>query len=340
MKALLLDCAARTTRARPLQPMHSTRNWSRRVTRSSASLVRQSNVRACTGCFGCWTRTPGECVIADDARSIAERAIASDVVAVASPVSFGCYGSLAKSVLDRMICLVLPHFTMVDGEVHHKPRYRRYPAWIALGTLPAPSAEQAALFARLVERNSVNMYNPAHGSAVIADDRVGRHAARELCSGSRHPNGGDRMSRALLLIGSPKPGTSASAAFAEAVDTRLAARGLETRIARITPAFSATLRMGELLDAIAECDLVVLAFPIYVDSLPAPVLRAARELGNRGDCRRLVRRQRAQATRRARPVRLPGGLALRRRHRGLSPLRREDRRRVGRAPGVWDGSTI
>ena len=102
------------------------------------------------------------------------------MVAVATPLTFGSYGSLAKSVIDRMICLVLPHFTMLDGEVHHKPRYRRYPAWIALGTLSAPSAEQTALFARLVERNSVNLHNPAHASAVVAGDDSPTEAAHRL----------------------------------------------------------------------------------------------------------------------------------------------------------------
>ena len=80
------------------------------------------------------------------------------------------------------------------------------------------------------------------------------------------------MSRALLLIGSPKRGTSASGAFADAVSSRLDSRDIQTRTERITPAFSAPERMRALLDAIAESDLVVLAFPVYVDSLPAPVL--------------------------------------------------------------------
>ena len=102
-------------------------------------VVRDLAVKPCTGCFGCWVSRPGECVIDDDARSIAEKAIASDVFAIVSPVTFGSYGSLAKGVLDRMICLVLPHFTMIDGEVHHKPRYSRYPALLALGTLPGPT---------------------------------------------------------------------------------------------------------------------------------------------------------------------------------------------------------
>ncbi len=133
-------------------------------------VVRDLSVKPCTGCFGCWVSRPGECVIADDARSIAEKAIASDLFAIVSPIAFGSYGSLAKGVLDRMICLVLPHFTTVDGEVHHKPRYSRYPALLALGTLPSPDAEQEALFARLVERNSVNLHHPEHAVAVVAGD--------------------------------------------------------------------------------------------------------------------------------------------------------------------------
>lgn len=81
------------------------------------------------------------------------------------------------------------------------------------------------------------------------------------------------MSRALLLVGSPKPQASASRTFAEAVGARVAARGWETRIERIAPAFSDTDRMSGLLAAIGESDLIIIAFPVYVDSLPAPVLK-------------------------------------------------------------------
>jgi hypothetical protein len=142
--------------------------------------LRDLDIRACTGCFGCWTRTPGECVIADDARRIAERVVNSDVTAVVSPITFGGYGSLAKSVLDRLICLVLPTFTMVDGEVHHKPRYAHYPVWLALGTLAEPSAEETALFARVVERNAVNLYNPSHAVQIVVGDESAETAVEHL----------------------------------------------------------------------------------------------------------------------------------------------------------------
>lgn len=143
-------------------------------------VVRELEVRACTGCFGCWTKSPGECVIGDDARSVAERAIAADAFAIVTPIAFGSYGWRAKSVLDRLICLVLPHFTMIEGEVHHRPRYPRYPHLLALGTLRKESPEQAALFARLVERNAVNLHNPTHAVAVVVADESPVVAAKGL----------------------------------------------------------------------------------------------------------------------------------------------------------------
>ncbi len=143
-------------------------------------VARDLDIRACTGCFGCWTRTPGQCVIADDARSIAEKVIASDVYAIVTPVAFGSLGSLAKGVQDRLICLVLPHFTMIDAEVHHRPRYERYPAMVALGTLPAPHAEQSALFDRLVERNAVNLHSSSHAALTIAGEEPAAPAAERL----------------------------------------------------------------------------------------------------------------------------------------------------------------
>jgi len=78
---------------------------------------------------------------------------------------------------------------------------------------------------------------------------------------------------ALLLIGSPKPKASASRSFGEALVTRLAVRGAQARTARVAPAFESAETLGRLLDEIGWADLVVLSFPVYVDSLPAPVMR-------------------------------------------------------------------
>lgn len=143
------------------------------------AVVRGMNVRSCMGCFGCWTRRPGECVIDDDARRVAASMVASDVYAVVTPVRFGTYGSLAKRVMDRMICVLLPFFTVVDGEVHHVPRYPRLPAFVAFGTLRASDPGGEATFRRLVARNAINMYSPSHAVVMTTEGGDCAAAARE-----------------------------------------------------------------------------------------------------------------------------------------------------------------
>lgn len=134
----------------------------------------------CNGCFGCWTTRPGECLIGDDARGLAAKVVAADAVAVAGPVEYGAWGSLAKSAVDRLICMVLPHFTTVDGEVHHERRYPRYPRWIALGTLPSPNPRAEAIFRRVIDRNAINLHSPAHATGILVGEADAGPLAGEL----------------------------------------------------------------------------------------------------------------------------------------------------------------
>ncbi len=69
--------------------------------------------------------------------------------------------------MDRSICLVLPFFRRVDGEVHHRRRYPGYPALAAVGVLGAPDEEQERIFRTLVERNARNMDSPVTAVCVL-----------------------------------------------------------------------------------------------------------------------------------------------------------------------------
>jgi multimeric flavodoxin WrbA len=125
-------------------------------------------VAPCTGCFGCWTRTPGECVFEDATRDVVRSYVMSDIVVYATPVTFGGYSSLLKAILDRIILPVLdPRFTVVGGEVHHRLRYRRYPMTIGLGTLRRPDPEAERLFSALVARNGLNIQRSAEAGVMV-----------------------------------------------------------------------------------------------------------------------------------------------------------------------------
>ena len=74
-----------------------------------------------------------------------------------------------------------------------------------------------------------------------------------------------------LLVGSPRTKKSTSAALGGYLFEQLNARGVETETIQIYTSLNSQERMKAMYEAIDNADLVVLASPLYVDSLPAPV---------------------------------------------------------------------
>ena len=129
--------------------------------------LRDTEIDSCLGCFGCWVKTPGICVIDDAGRDLAKSVVRSDLVIYVSPITFGGYSYELKKVIDRLIPIISPFFKKVKGEVHHKPRYERYPNVISVGTLAENNQELIKTFQHLVMRNAINMHNPVYLSRVF-----------------------------------------------------------------------------------------------------------------------------------------------------------------------------
>lgn len=145
----------------------------RAVLQETGALVRDFQLRDiplayCQGCFECWTKTPGLCKTDGDAgREITGAVIESDLWVILTAVTFGGYSSEIKKAMDRSICLVSPFFRRIDGEVHHRKRYRHYPALAAVGVLREPDEEQERIFRTLVERNALNVGSPVSAACVL-----------------------------------------------------------------------------------------------------------------------------------------------------------------------------
>ncbi len=129
--------------------------------------LHKMDIKPCAGCFGCWVRTPGICIINDEGRDIARKIIQSDLVIYLTPVTFGGYSSHLKKVLDRSISLILPFFKKIDGEVHHQARYEHYPRLIGVGVLPKADEESERIFTTLVSRNGINMHTPVSTAGIV-----------------------------------------------------------------------------------------------------------------------------------------------------------------------------
>lgn len=137
-------------------------------------VLRDTVIAGCRGCFRCWVKTPGVCVLDDSGRDVARMVISSDLTVFLTPVTFGGYSSELKKAVDRLIPLISPYFMKIDGEVHHRPRYRRYPRIIAFGGLPHQDSEVQRLFETVVRRNAINMHCPAHNVGFVYDGQGSR----------------------------------------------------------------------------------------------------------------------------------------------------------------------
>jgi hypothetical protein len=87
--------------------------------------------------------------------------------------------------------------------------------------------------------------------------------------------------KVLLLVGSPRGMASVSNSLGSYLLTLLEERGMATRKLPIYPALADEGKMAELLASIDACSLLVIAFPLYVDHLPAPLIDLLRQVADR-----------------------------------------------------------
>lgn len=80
--------------------------------------------------------------------------------------------------------------------------------------------------------------------------------------------------RVLLLVGSPKKSGSTSESLGTYLLNQLARGGFESQTAHIQTLMHSNEGQQAIVELIAASDLVVLSFPLYVDSLPAAVIKA------------------------------------------------------------------
>lgn len=111
----------------------------------------------CTGCFGCWLKTPGRCVIPDAYQCMGERLSRAKELIIISKCSFGSYSSRVKNILDRSISYFSPFFVIRKGEMHHKPRYTNKLTISALFYGADITDEEKETARSLVKANALNL---------------------------------------------------------------------------------------------------------------------------------------------------------------------------------------
>lgn len=288
-------------------------------------VIRDLKIAPCMGDFLCWTKTPGICKNKDDNRLIAEAVAQCELLIFLTPVTFGGYSSLLKQGLDHLIQIISPFFAKVQGETHHKKRYKSYPNLAVIGWDEEQDEHTELTFKHLVERNSLNLYTektycelfyPETKDSQITQSITSilegtapqlQHHALPLQEASevrpseeKNQTGiesalekqpeigieekekiqterGTRIQKTILLVGSPRKEQSSSLSLGSYLCSHLVQHSIETETLFLY-AKDTRENSEKIFAKIDKADLVILAFPLYVDSMPSPVIAFLEQL--------------------------------------------------------------
>jgi multimeric flavodoxin WrbA len=85
-------------------------------------LSKEKSITHCIGCFGCWIKTPGTCVLKDDFQNQGKNVSHAEELIVISKCTYGGFSPFVKNVVDRSIPSLLPFFSVRNKELHHTAR--------------------------------------------------------------------------------------------------------------------------------------------------------------------------------------------------------------------------
>ncbi|MHC1781187.1 MAG: NAD(P)H-dependent oxidoreductase [Anaerolineaceae bacterium] len=242
--------------------------------------LRDMDLKHCTGCWGCWVKTPGECVTRDDGAVMRRAVLQADVVLHASPLIMGYPSALTKKVMDKTIPIIHPYMAIVNSEFHHTARYDHYPR---LGLLVAreEGSDEAdlSIVSDLFCRTALNMKTELS----FMKDTTGTNPA-ELAAQITRPVQPPLMiqtepqARPGVKITPPRQitvfnGSPRGARGNTAIMMREFARGFTSVDGNRVETFDLVhLKDHETFaKAFGEAETVWLGFPLYTDAMPGIV---------------------------------------------------------------------
>jgi multimeric flavodoxin WrbA len=237
--------------------------------------LRDLSLRYCIGCFGCWVKTPGECVSRDASLEMDRAIIQSDFTLWAAPLKMGFPSALLKMATDKFLPLIHPYMVVDHMEAHHLARYAHYPRFGLLMEKEAATDERDLhIVTEIYQRTALNAKSRLEFSLTTETSAV--ELARHITSPNLlplplpaplSPTQGMTItppSRLTLFNGSPRGRKGNTPIMLEQFAQGF---GGPTEMHHLVH----LKETDKLVQAFAEAECAWTGFPLYTDAMPAVV---------------------------------------------------------------------
>lgn len=222
-------------------------------------------IEPCIGCWSCWLKTPGLCVMKDQMAASYPDYVNSDTVILLLDTAQGFINHQGKAFLDRTIPHFHPYIDLVQGECHHVARYESYPDLVFYYESEGLTHQEETVIEDYLVRMAFHFKSNAF--RLVGDGRLqvkplkNRKAKNHaLVFGSTDP-----MERLVIYNGSPRRRDSNSALILEEVQKTLGKR-VEIRDLKLEEQWE------QWAEAFAEERHAMFFMPLYVHAMPSHVM--------------------------------------------------------------------
>ena len=213
----------------------------------------------CVGCFSCWSKTPGECIIKDGFDSMGARIHYAEKIVVISKYTYGGFSGAIKNVFDRSLGYVLPQFEITVGETHHKRRYEEDKEFDFIFYGRGLGKEEKAAAEQYVNAVCANIRG--HVGKLIFHNVEGKNTVPVSDSAAAC------FSRTVMLNGSMRGFGGNSGKLAKKLSEMLEVEPETVELRKYLKDRKA------LVDELEDTGTLILCMPLYVDGIPSQMIR-------------------------------------------------------------------
>ncbi len=222
-------------------------------------------ITACIGCWNCWLKNPGKCVMKDQMVEFYPDYVNSDAVILLMDTAQGFINYQAKAFLDRTIPHYNPYIEIVDGECHHVARYKSYPDMVFFYDPEGLTDQEEQVIEDYLYRTAYHFKSKAYRIVKDGDLQLRLLASRKAKRQAVAFSSVEQVEKLVIYNGSPRRSGSNSALIlgktAEVLGDKVEIRDLKEGA-----------KWEEWAGAFKGEKNVMFFMPLYVHAMPSHVM--------------------------------------------------------------------